>query len=62
MKINEILSFPIIKNNSVTIELNFLLDLYLLSYHQTILTLSYSLLDFSLPNFDKHHQLLVNNQ
>ena len=62
MKISAILSFPIIKNNSVTTELNFLLDLYLLSYHQTTLTLSYSLLDFSLPNFHKHHQLLMNNQ
>ena len=57
---SEILSFPPPKNNSVTIGLNFLLDS--MSYHQILLTLSFSSLDYSLLNFRKHHQLFVNNQ
>ena len=65
--IRQMLSFLPLKNNSATIELNFSLDsisyiLYQLSYYQKLLTLSFSLLDYSLLNFHKHHHLFVNNQ
>ena len=56
------LSFLTLKSNSVTIGLNFLLDPYLLSYHQALLTLFFSMLDYSLLKFDRRHQLFVNNQ
>ena len=62
MKLSKMLSFLSLKNNSETTGLNFLLDSYLLSSHQTPLRISFSLLDYSLLNFHKHHPWYVNNQ
>ena len=63
IKTTEILSFHPLKSNSVTLGINFLLpSISALSYHQTLFTLFFSLLDYSLLNFYKHHQLYVNNQ
>ena len=55
-------SYLPLKNNSVTIGLNFLLASQLLSYHQTPLTLFISLLDYSDLNFHRHNLLFVNTQ
>ena len=41
--------------------LNFLLASVSGIIHQTLLTLSFSSLDYSLPKFYKHHQFFVNN-
>ena len=58
VKRSEMLSFLPLKNNSVTIGLNFLLDsISAIISSNTINTLS----DYSLPNFYKHHHLFVNN-
>ena len=62
MKTSEMLSFLPLKNNSVTIDLNCLLDsISAIISSNTINTLSF-LSDYSLLNFQKHHQLFVNNQ
>ena len=66
------LSFFSLKNNSITIRLNFLLDsISTIISSNTIKTLvlmanpfiqlSVSLFDYILPKFHKHHQLFVNN-
>ena len=50
IKTSEIMSFLPLKKNSVTLGLTFLFP-YLLSYHQTPITLFISLLDYSLKIF-----------
>ena len=64
IKTSEIQSFFfLLKNSSVTIGLNFFYYIpYLLSYHQRLLILPFSLLDYSLLKFHKHLQWFVNNQ
>ena len=57
---SEILSCLPLKNNSVTIGLNFLLAF--ISAITTLLMLSFSLMNYSRPNFNRHYQLFVDNQ
>ena len=57
---SEILSCLPLKNNSVTIGLNFLLAF--ISAITTLLMLFFSLMNYSRPNFNRHYQLLVDNQ
>ena len=57
---SEILSCLPLKNNSVTIGLNFLLAF--ISAITTLLMLFFSLMDYSRPNFNRHYQLFVDNQ
>ena len=57
---SEILSCLPLKNNSVTIGLNFLLAF--ISAITTLLMLFFSLMNYSRPNFNRHYQLFVDNQ
>ena len=56
------LSFLPVKNNSVTIGLKFLLAFMSAIISSNVITLFFSLLDYSLLNVQRHHQLSVNNQ
>ena len=58
----EMLIFLSLKNNSVTVGFNYLLGLISAITLQTLLMLSFSLLDYSLRIFHKHYQLFENNQ
>ena len=49
-------------NNSVNIGFKFFQLLYLLSNRQELEPLFFSLFDYSLLKFQKHHQLFMNNQ
>ena len=58
------LSFLPLRNNSVTIGLNFLLTSMSAIISSNTFQHFYqhfSLLDYSLPNFHRHHQLFVKN-
>ena len=57
---SEILNRLPLKNNSVTIGLNFLLAF--ISAITTLLMLFFSLIDYSRPNFNRHYQFFVDNQ
>ena len=50
------------KNNSVTIVLNFLLHSISAIISSNNINPIFSLLDYNLLNFHKHHQLIANNQ
>ena len=56
------LSFLLLRNNSVTIGLNFSLPSISAIISSNTVNTFFFLLDYSLPNVHRHHELLVNNQ
>ena len=62
MKTSEISNFLSLKNNSATLRFNFLLDFISAILSSKPINTVLFLLDYSLTNFHKHHQLFVNNQ
>ena len=62
IKISEMLSFLSLRNNSVTIGLHFLLPFISAIISSNIINPFFSLLDYSLLYFHKHHYLFLNNQ
>ena len=60
-KTSKMLRFLPLKNNSVTVGLNFLLDSISAIILSKTIDAFLFLLDHSLLNFHRHHQLFVNN-
>ena len=61
MKTKETMRFLPLKNNSVTIGLNFLLDFISVIISSNTINTLFSLLDYNLVNFHKRRQFFVNN-